>query len=59
MDYIRKRVVEDADTRQALFERLLYALEGLQIRGPSHRRGETARVQPLRLDKRIPLEVEV
>lgn len=29
MDYIRQRVVEDAGNRRALYERLLYALEGL------------------------------
>ncbi|UKE73934.1 nitrite reductase large subunit NirB [Xanthomonas graminis pv. phlei] len=29
MDYIRQRVIEDAANRRALYERLLYALEGL------------------------------
>ncbi|WP_309914697.1 nitrite reductase large subunit NirB [Xanthomonas sp. 1678] len=29
MDYIRQRVIEDAGNRRALYERLLYALEGL------------------------------
>ncbi|QDI05622.1 NAD(P)/FAD-dependent oxidoreductase [Xanthomonas cerealis pv. cerealis] len=29
MDYIRQRVIEDASNRRALYERLLYALEGL------------------------------
>ncbi|WP_255427943.1 nitrite reductase large subunit NirB [Xanthomonas sp. SS] len=29
MDYIRQRVIEDAPNRRALYERLLYALEGL------------------------------
>jgi nitrite reductase (NADH) large subunit len=30
LDYVRARVVDDADSRRALFERLLFALEGLQ-----------------------------
>ncbi|WP_018150515.1 nitrite reductase large subunit NirB [Leeia oryzae] len=30
MDYIKQRIVENAETRQALFERLLFALDGLQ-----------------------------
>lgn len=30
MDYIKARVVEDAENRRALFERLLFALDGLQ-----------------------------
>lgn len=29
LDYIRRKVVEDADNRRALYERLLFALEGL------------------------------
>ncbi|WP_255424069.1 nitrite reductase large subunit NirB [Xanthomonas sp. SI] len=29
MDYVRQRVIEDAANRRALYERLLYALEGL------------------------------
>lgn len=29
LDYVKRRVVEDAESRRALFERLLYALDGL------------------------------
>jgi nitrite reductase (NADH) large subunit len=59
MDYIRKRVVDDADTRQALFERLLFSLEGLPDPWAARIAGEKPReYQPLRLDKRIPAEVE-
>lgn len=59
MDYIRKRVVDDAETRQALFERLLFALEGLPDPWAARIAGEKPReYQPLRLDKRIPAEVE-
>ena len=29
LDYVKRRVVEDAESRRALFERLLYALVGL------------------------------
>ncbi|MEJ1098229.1 MULTISPECIES: nitrite reductase large subunit NirB [unclassified Pseudoxanthomonas] len=59
MDYIRKRVVDDADTRQALFERLLFSLEGLPDPWAARIAGEKPReYQPLRLDKRIPVEVE-
>jgi nitrite reductase (NADH) large subunit len=59
MDYIRKRVVEDAANRQALFERLLFALEGLPDPWAARIAGEKPReYQPLRLDKRIPAEVE-
>ena len=63
LDYIRQNVVEDADNRKALFERLLFALEGLSDpwaqriaeRDSEKRRRE---YQPLRLDKRIPIDVE-
>ena len=58
MDYIRKRVVEDADNRQALFERLLYALEGLPDPWAARIAAKPREFQPLRLDKRIPIEVE-
>jgi nitrite reductase (NADH) large subunit len=59
MDYIRKRVVDDAETRQALFERLLFALEGLPDPWAARIAGEKPReYQPLRLDRRIPAEVE-
>ena len=58
MDYIRRRVVEDADTRQALFERLLYALEGLPDPWAARIAAKPREFQPLRLDKRIPIEVE-
>ena len=59
MDYIRKRVVDDAETRQALFERLLFSLEGLPDPWAARIAGEKPReYQPLRLDKRIPAEVE-
>ena len=58
MDYIRKRVVEDADTRQALFERLLYALEGLPDPWAARIAAKPREFLPLRLDKRIPIEVE-
>ena len=59
MDYIRQRVVEDAQNRRALFERLLFALEGLPDPWAARIAGEKPReYQPLRLDKRIPVEVE-
>lgn len=59
MDYIRKRVVDDAANRQVLFERLLFALEGLPDPWAARIAGEKPReYQPLRLDKRIPAEVE-
>lgn len=52
MDYIRQRVVEDADNRRALYERLLYALEGLpdpwaeRIAGAKQREYQPLRVAP-------------
>lgn len=63
LDYIRQNVVEDPDNRKALFERLLFALEGLSDpwaqriaeRDSEKRRRE---YQPLRLDKRIPIDME-
>ncbi|KAF1722266.1 nitrite reductase large subunit NirB [Pseudoxanthomonas wuyuanensis] len=59
MDYIRKRVVDDAENRQALYERLLYALEGLPDPWAARIAGDKPReYQPLRLAKRIPAEVE-
>ncbi|WP_255516360.1 nitrite reductase large subunit NirB [Luteimonas suaedae] len=59
MDYIHRRVIEDADNRRALYERLLFALEGLPDPWAARIAGEKPReYQPLRLDKRIPVEVE-
>ncbi|ALN80965.1 nitrite reductase [NAD(P)H], large subunit [Lysobacter antibioticus] len=50
MDYIVQRVVEDAATRKALFERLLYALEGLPDPWAARIAGARAReFQPLRI----------
>jgi nitrite reductase (NADH) large subunit len=63
MDYIRQQVLDDPGNRRKLFDRLLYSLEGLPDpwaqriaeRDSEKRRRE---YQPLRLDKRIPIEVE-
>lgn len=50
MDYIVQRVVEDAGDRKALFERLLYALEGLPDPWAARIAGARAReFQPLRI----------
>ncbi|WP_223620162.1 nitrite reductase large subunit NirB [Lysobacter sp. ESA13C] len=50
MDYIVQRVVEDAANRKALFERLLYALEGLPDPWAARIAGARPReFQPLRI----------
>jgi nitrite reductase (NADH) large subunit len=50
MDYIRQRVIEDAANRRALYERLLYALEGLPDPWAEHIAGARQReFQPLRV----------
>ncbi|MGO1000989.1 nitrite reductase large subunit NirB [Lysobacter sp. CA196] len=50
MDYIVQRVVEDAGNRKALFERLLYALEGLPDPWAARVAGARPReFQPLRI----------
>jgi len=57
MDHIRAKVVDDAASRRALFERLLYALEGLRDPWAERIEGEKPReFQPLRMDRRIPIE---
>ncbi len=43
LDYVKKRVVEDADNRRALYERLLYALQGEKDPWKEQIRGEAAR----------------
>ena len=56
LDYIRQKVVDDAANRRALFERLLYALEGLPDPWAQRIAGEKPReYQPLRVDRGIPI----
>ncbi|MGI4815158.1 MAG: nitrite reductase large subunit NirB [Janthinobacterium lividum] len=50
LDYVKKKVVEDAANRRALFERLMYALEGLKDPW-------AARVNGERRQEYIPLKV--
>ncbi|MEZ0470055.1 nitrite reductase large subunit NirB [Luteimonas salinilitoris] len=59
MDYVRTRVIDDADNRRALYERLLYALEGLPDPWTVRIAGEKPReYRPLRMDKGIPAKLE-
>ncbi|MFC3550509.1 nitrite reductase large subunit NirB [Lysobacter cavernae] len=54
MDYIRQQVVDDAANRRALFERLLYALEGLPDPWAARIAGTQAReYQPLRIPAQL------
>ena len=60
LDYIRQKVVEDAQNRRTLFERLLYSLEGLP--DPWAARVQQERkpreFEPLRPDRRIAAVLE-
>jgi nitrite reductase (NADH) large subunit len=60
LDYVRKQVVEDAANRRALFERLLYALEGLPDPWAERvRQAQPPReYAPLRPDRRIAVALE-
>ncbi|HET6396069.1 MAG TPA: nitrite reductase large subunit NirB [Pseudoxanthomonas sp.] len=59
MDYVRQKVVDDAANRRALFERLLYALEGLPDPWAARVAGTQAReYAPLRLDRQIAVALE-
>lgn len=59
LDYVKQQVVDDADNRRALFERLLFALEGLPDPWATRIAGTQAReYAPLRLERRIPASVE-
>ncbi|MBB1087752.1 NAD(P)/FAD-dependent oxidoreductase [Lysobacter sp. SG-8] len=54
LDYVKQRVVEDATNRRALFERLLYALEGLPDPWAERIAGSRRReYEPLRIDARL------
>ena len=56
LDYVKRKVVEDADNRRALYERLLFALEGLpdpwaaRIAGAQPREFAPLKLAPLKLD---------
>ena len=59
LDYVKQQVVDDADNRRALFERLLFSLEGLPDPWAARIAGTQAReYAPLRLDRQIPATVE-
>jgi nitrite reductase (NADH) large subunit len=59
LDYVKQQVVDDAANRRALFERLLFALEGLPDPWAARIAGTQAReYAPLRLDRQIPVMVE-
>ncbi|WP_037072773.1 nitrite reductase large subunit NirB [Pseudoxanthomonas suwonensis] len=59
LDYVRQKVVEDAANRRALYERLLYALEGLPDPWAARVAGTQAReYQPLKLDRQIAVALE-
>jgi len=56
LDHVRQRVVDDAESRRALYERLLYSLEGLQdpwearIAGKQRSEYEPLRIAPQAAD---------
>jgi len=59
LDYVKQKVVEDAANRRALYERLLYALEGLPDPWAARVAGTQAReYQPLKLDRQIAVALE-
>ncbi|ADV26233.1 nitrite reductase (NAD(P)H), large subunit [Pseudoxanthomonas suwonensis 11-1] len=62
LEYVKRKVVEDAESRRALYERLLYALEGLPDPWQAQIAGERPReYTPLKLEapeRRIPATLE-
>ncbi|WP_447729556.1 nitrite reductase large subunit NirB [Pseudoxanthomonas suwonensis] len=62
LEYVKRKVVEDAESRRALYERLLYALEGLPDPWQARIAGERPReYTPLKLEapeRRIPATLE-
>jgi nitrite reductase (NADH) large subunit len=60
LDYIRQKVVDDAQNRRALLERLLYALEGLPDPWAERVRQERRprEYEPVRPDRRIAAVLE-
>jgi nitrite reductase (NADH) large subunit len=69
LDYVKQKVVDDAANRRALFERLMFALEGLpdpwaaRIAGSQAREFSPLKLAPLKLappgpDRRIAVALE-
>src|SRR5690606_19039342 len=64
LDYVKRKVVEDAEGRRALYERLLYALEGLpdpwaaRIAGAQAREYAPLKVAPAAPDRQIAVALE-
>src|SRR5690606_11428062 len=62
LEYVKRKVVEDAESRRALYERLLYALEGLPDPWQARIAGERPReYTPLKLEapeRRSPATLE-
>ncbi|KAF1687171.1 nitrite reductase large subunit [Pseudoxanthomonas broegbernensis] len=64
LDHVKQKVVEDADSRRALYERLLYALEGLpdpwaaRIAGTQAREYTPLTLAPPKADRQIALALE-
>ncbi|AKC86345.1 nitrite reductase [Pseudoxanthomonas suwonensis] len=64
LDYVKRKVVDDAANRRALYERLLYALEGLsdpwaaRVAGTQAREYAPLKLQPPKLDRQIAVALE-
>ena len=64
LDYIKKHVVDDAGNRRALFERLMFALEGLpdpwatRIAGAQKREYTPLKLAPQKPDRQIAVALE-
>ena len=64
LDYIRQKVVDDASNRRALFERLMFALEGLpdpwaaRIAGAQKREYTPLKLGPPKPDRQIAVALE-
>ena len=64
LDYIKRQVVDDADNRRALYERLLFALEGLpdpwaaRIAGAQPKEYTSLKLTPAAPGRQIPVALE-